>query len=145
MNEENKNLIAYCGLYCGDCFFFKGRIAGLAKELRKELRKAKLKQNYKEFISFSKEFSHFPECYRLLGVMVKMRCRGCRNGDGFPFCKIRKCCEKKGFLGCWECEEFETCKKLDFLKPTHKDAHLRNLKKLQKQGIEGFLNSKRYW
>ena len=25
-NEEDKNLIAYCGLYCGDCFAHKERL-----------------------------------------------------------------------------------------------------------------------
>ena len=41
---KNKNLIAYCGLYCGDCLFYKGEIADLARmtenrfeEIKKEL------------------------------------------------------------------------------------------------------------
>ena len=42
---------------------------------------------------------------------------------------------KKNIEGCWECNEFETCKKLDFLKPSHGDAHIENLRKIKKQGI----------
>jgi len=137
--------VAYCGLYCGDCFFYKGRITELSKELRKELRKAKLKENYKEFVKFAKEFENFERCYDLLGAMMRMKCKGCRAGDGYPFCKIRKCCIKKGYEGCWECDKFEKCKKLDFLKPTHKDAHIKNLSKIKKKGIEEFVKGKRYW
>lgn len=37
----DKNLVAYCDLYCGDCFGYKGIIANLARELRKELRQSK--------------------------------------------------------------------------------------------------------
>ncbi|RLF40821.1 MAG: hypothetical protein DRN12_04540 [Thermoplasmata archaeon] len=47
--------------------------------------------------------------------------------------------------GCWGCEDFETCSKLDFLKPTHGDAHLKNLGKIRRYGVERFLNGKRYW
>ena len=39
--SNNEKLIAYCGLYCGDCFGYKGKIAELAKDLRKELRQEK--------------------------------------------------------------------------------------------------------
>ena len=41
MSEQNKDLIAYCGLYCGDCFNYKGEIADLARDLRKKLREEK--------------------------------------------------------------------------------------------------------
>ena len=34
---------------------------------------------------------------------------------------------------------------LDFLKPIHEDAHLKNLRKIKKQGTEKFLSGKRYW
>jgi hypothetical protein len=146
MVKPDKNLVAYCGLYCGDCFFSKGEIADLARDLRKKLREAGFNQNYQEFVKFAKEFKDYPRCYEVLGAMVKMRCkRTCKNGGGPPFCKIRKCCQKKNIQGCWQCEEFETCEKLDFLKPTHKTAHLKNLRIIKKQGIDKFIGGKRYW
>ncbi len=139
-------LIAYCGLYCGDCFFYKGEIADLARDLRKKLREAKLSRNYKEFVKFAKEFKDYPKCYEVLGAMVRMRCKkGCRDGGGPPFCKIRKCAQNKGIEGCWECDKFETCNKLNFLTPTHGDAHIKNLKKIKKEGPTKFLEGKRYW
>jgi hypothetical protein len=67
----------------------------------------------------------YDTCYAVLGSMVKFRCKkGYKTGGGLPFCKIRNCCQKKGFDGCWECTEFEVCTKLDFLQPVHDDAHI---------------------
>jgi len=39
--DEDKKLIAYCGLYSGDCVNYKGEIADLARDLRKKLRQEK--------------------------------------------------------------------------------------------------------
>jgi len=100
MNNQARKLVAYCGLYCGDCFFYKGEIADLAKILRKKLREAKLDKNYEEFAKFAKEFKNYPVCYEVLGAMVRMRCKACLKGDGPPFCKIRKCCQRKNLRGC---------------------------------------------
>lgn len=47
--------------------------------------------------------------------------------------------------GCWECDEFETCEKLDFLKANHVDAHIKNLRKIKKKGVNEFLKEKKYW
>jgi len=67
-------------------------------------------------ISFFKVFENYEQCYEVLEAMVKFRCKNaCNGGDGPAFCKIRKCCQKKGIKGCWECSDFETCEKLDFL------------------------------
>ena len=144
--SEDKDLIAYCGLYCGECINHKGEIADLARDLRKKLREAKFDLVSLGLSKYFKEFNKYQECYEVLGAMVRLRCKNaCKNGGGPPFCKIRKCCQKKGYEGCWECEEFETCKKLEFLKPIHGDAHIKNLRKIKKQGIDKFLEGKKYW
>ena len=145
---EGKDLIAYCGLYCGDCFAHKGVVADLARDLRKELRQAKFDRIAQAMSasSFFAAYKNYPQCYEVLGAMVKFRCkRGCRDGGGPPFCKIRTCCQKKGIDGCWQCDEFETCKNLDFLKHSHEDAHLKNLRILRKAGVDSFLGGKRNW
>jgi hypothetical protein len=145
---ENKDLIGYCGLYCGDCFSYKGEIADLARDLRKKLREEKFNRLSQEWakVGFFKELKNYRECYEVLDALVKFRCKKtCRGGGGPPFCEVRKCCQAKGIQGCWECDEFETCDKLDFLKPIHKDAHLKNLRKIMKKGVDEFLKGKRYW
>ena len=146
--SERESLITYCGLCCLDCHAFTGKIPDLAHDLRKELRANK----YDKFAhaisqqSFGKAFKDYDTCYEVLGSMVKFRCKkGCRNGGGPPFCKIRTCCQKKGFEGCWECNIFETCDKLDFLKPVHDDVHIKNLKIIKKKGTTNFIKGKRNW
>jgi len=146
MNEAGGDLIAYCGLYCGECVNHKGEIADLARDLRKKLREAKFSRIAQELSGFLKEFNNYEQCYETLGAMVKLRCkRTCRGGGGPPLCKIRSCCLKKEIQGCWDCVEFKTCEKLDFLKPIHEDAHIKNLEKIKKQGIDKFLEGKKYW
>ncbi|MEW6481579.1 MAG: DUF3795 domain-containing protein [bacterium] len=148
MGKEDKNLIAYCSLYCGDCFGYKGKVADLSRDLRKELREAKFDKTaeYLSTLSFFEVFKNYKECYEVLGALVKMRCKkACKSGGGPPFCKMRKCCQKKGIEGCWQCEEFETCEKLDFLRPNHGDAHIKNLRIIKKKGVDEFLKGKRHW
>ena len=148
MVRGNKNLIGFCGLYCGDCFGYQGRIADLAVELRRELRQSKFEKTAEALstISFFQTFKNYRECYDVLGALVKLRCKkACKGGGGPPFCKIRKCCQRKGIDGCWQCDEFETCDKLDFLRPVHGDAHLRNLRKIKQRGVSEFLKGKRHW
>jgi len=148
MEEDGTDLIACCGLYCGDCHGYRGKVADLARDLRKELRDSK----YREFAlfasekGFNKALKDYDTAYDVLGAMVKFRCRkGCRNGGGPPFCKMRKCSGSKGFEGCWECPDFQTCTKLDFLRPVHGDAHIKNLRTLCRKGKEEFVKGKREW
>lgn len=148
MSESNTELIAYCGLYCGDCASHTGAVADLARDLRKELRQAKFARTagFLAEIPYFTVYKDYDKCYEVLGAMVKMRCKhACRGGGGPPFCKMRKCCQKKGITGCWECVDFETCAHLDFLKPVHGDAHIKNLKILRKKGARAFLAGKKYW
>ena len=141
---KNSDLIACCGLYCGDCFGYRGTVADLARDLRKELRQAKF-DKVAQAIPFE-AFKNYKECYECLGALVKMRCKKtCKGGGGPPFCKMRICCQKKGIEGCWECDEFETCNKLDFLEPIHGDAHIKNLRILSKKGVDAFIAGKKYW
>jgi len=145
---EGRPIIAYCGLYCNECFSYTGKIADIARDLRKELRQERFDKTAESLsaVPFFKVFKGYPGCYEVLGGMVKLRCRkGCRNGGGDPFCAIRRCCIKKVFEGCWECDEFEDCKKMDFLKVNHGDAHIKNLRKIKKKGKEEFLKGKKYW
>jgi hypothetical protein len=145
---KDTKLIAYCGLYCGDCHGFTGKIPDFARDLRKELRDIHY-DKFASFIStfpFGKDFKNYDECYKVLGAMVKFRCKkGCRDGGGSPFCKIRKCSLKKDFDGCWECSDFLDCKELIFLENVHGDAHIKNLKNIKKKSKKDFVNGKTLW
>lgn len=148
-SKKDLETIAYCGLCCQDCQGYNGRIPDLARDLRKELRQSKYKK-FADFMGqnpFGRKLKDYDTCYQVLGAMVKFRCRkGCRNGGGNPFCKVRACARKKGFEGCWLCEEFEDCKKLrGDLCEVHDDGHLKNLRRLKKKGVKAFLQGKRDW
>jgi hypothetical protein len=146
--KDQSHLVAYCGLNCGQCHGYTGTIPDLVRDLRKELRQIHF-DKFASFIStysFGKDFKNYDECYKVLGAMVKFRCRkGCIGGGGSPFCKIRKCAQKKEKEGCWECSDFETCKKLQFLEPVHGDAHLKNLRIITKTGKKKINVSKLLW
>jgi len=146
--KKDEESMAYCGLCCLDCHGYKQKVADLARDLRKELRDSKYKK-FADFIAqtnFGRFYENYDKCYEVLGAMVKFRChRGCRNGGGPPFCKIRLCSMKKGYAGCWECDSFETCDKLDFLKPVHGEAHKNNMRAIKKKGVRGFMEGKRSW
>lgn len=144
MNEKEK-AIAYCGLYCNECFNHKGEIADMARDLRKKLRQEKFDRKVPGLSKYFKGLTNYAVCYEVLGAMVRLRCnRDCREGGGNPSCKIRLCCKKKNVTGCWECTEFESCNKLDFLKPIHQDEHLTNLRKIKKQGTKVFVSTTKH-
>jgi hypothetical protein len=146
--DDGEKLIGYCGLYCGDCSGYKGTIADLARNLRKELERERF-ADLAEFLSkipFFKAFEGFGQCCEVLETLPKLRCRKtCRGNGGPPDCKIRKCSRENGLDGCWQCGAFKTCAKLEFLKAGHGDAHLRNLSKIKRRGAAAFVGGKRYW
>lgn len=140
--------IAYCGLYCEDCFGHTGRIADLSRDLRAELRRAKFDRIAGTLAEepYFKTFANYAEAYEVLGALVQLRCKNmCKGGGGPPFCKIRKCSQKKGYSGCWECDEFVDCDKLKTLEGAHKDANIKNLKKIRRMGVEGFVAGPKLW
>jgi len=144
--KDSINLIAYCGLYCGDCFIHKGKVADLARDLRKELRTSKFSRFARMISKYFKPYKNYDTTYEVLGMMVRLRCkRPCRNGGGPPSCRVRNCCLKKTIDGCWQCDEFEKCTRLDFLRAVHDDGHIKNLRILKRKGIAQFLRGKKHW
>lgn len=145
---EDIALITYCGLCCLDCHSHAGKIPDLARDLRKELRRVHY-EKFAEALSaypFGGPLKNYQDCYDLLGLMMKFRCtKGCRAGGGPPFCRIRECCREKDIAGCWECSNYPDCEKLDYLNAVHGDAHRKNLARIRKKGVKGFLEGKRDW
>ena len=145
---QQTDLIGYCGLYCGDCSGYTQTVANLARDLRAELRRHRFGKMAGALakVPIFKEFKDYDKCYNLLGTMMKMRCtKTCRGNGGPPGCKIRQCCRENNIRGCWECDEFVRCEKLKFLEQHHGEAHLKNLRKIKKQGPKAFITGKRYW
>ena len=147
-NADDLALVAYCGLYCGDCFWHTGHVQRLAAALSAEISHSGY-DHYARYVSrFAtgsglKEFGRFQE---VLAIMQVPFCtKACRDGGCDPKCGFRRCCRAKGYDGCWQCERFEKCPGLAQLKPIHGDGHLRNLRALKRRGPAAFVNGPRFW
>jgi hypothetical protein len=143
MGKQEFELTAYCGLYCGDCIRYRSKAIDLAEDLAEELHKIKF-DKYAEIRKDSvEEFKHYKEFRRVLDAIAKLQCDiPCRlGGDGcLEPCEIKKCVQAKNLEGCWECDEFETCKKFDFLKAFHGETPRDNLRKIKEHGLHRWAN-----
>jgi len=141
MKDQDTELTAFCGLYCGDCLRYKSKAADLGLELLTELKNINFENYVKVKKSSVKELEHYYEMIRAIEAINRLNCNTpCRlGGDGCNKpCKITKCVSSKNLNGCWECSEFEECNKFDFLKPFHGDGPQKNLKKIKKYGLSNW-------
>lgn len=86
----DRKQIGACGLYCGAC---------------------------RKYVEFHSTFSRqgITQIYSVLHLWLNEnvggKCPGCRDNEKASWCKIRKCCQEKGFHTCAECDkEVEECK-----------------------------------
>ena len=138
MKQNERELTAFCGLYCGDCIRYKCRASDLANELLDEIDKVHFTEYAKVKRIHSKGFENFGSLISSLKAISEIRCEiPCRSGgDGCGGkCEIIRCVKNKLLEGCWECDDFEGCHKLDFLKPFHGDGPINNLRKIREHGI----------
>jgi len=139
---KEKDLTAYCGLYCGDCIRYQSKSSDLANDLLKELKRQQFSEYAKVKRIHIKEFEYFNLLISSLKAISDLKCEiPCRlGGDGcVSSCEIVRCIKEKSYEGCWECSEFEFCNKLDFLKPFHGDGPLKNLRRIKELGIESWV------
>ena len=144
-----KELLAYCGIYCADCLGNSGVIANAADEFKKVLDDYKFVKTVKAF-GF-KELEEYDKFYKMLGFMTGLKCPFiCRTmEDSKTDCKIRKCCINKGFYACYECEDLEDCSKLQSsMGELHTESCRKNLKAIKEMGLDNWLKSGKrvmYW
>jgi len=121
MTEENANLVAYCGLYCPKCY--KMVVSDAAEFLKNALENTHIcGSKHDPPTQFKDELNN----------LVLLRCPKLCKGGGNPNCIIRKCCIEKNLAGCWDCNDFQTCKNLN-------EQFINNIKKIKKLGIDGFI------
>ena len=133
MNENPKNLVGYCGLYCGACGIHQGKIKQAAENLQKIISAYGFDKLTTELAKYEPAFNHYTEFENVLNGFVKMfgECPGCLTGGGPPDCAIRECCEQKAYTTCTGCGETETCEKLQRYGP----QELERLQKIKAMGI----------
>ena len=139
-----KTQVSYCGLFCGNCPIRQSKVDKLSDELLNKLETPELQKMILGLPEiFPEQFGSFKDIdkfYEILKAMKKLSCsRICKEEGGSTNCKIRICCRDKGFEGCWNCSQFETCETLSWLEPTHKCANIQNMKIIRDKGMEEFL------
>lgn len=141
---QETELTAYCGLYCGDCIRYRSRASDLARELLSELKNtefnkyAEIKSSSAKQLDAVRQFEHYGKCCEVLEAIATLQCNSpCRVGGGCPTfsCGILECCREKGFEGCWQCDGFESCEKLESLRSIHGDSPRQNLRTIKELGL----------
>jgi len=103
--EKEKDMIAYCGLYCRICDYYTDKIRNSARNLLEIVRRHR---ELKIFAETTKAYD-FDELLRGLEWLAKELgpcIGGCRGGGGWEECPLRKCCIEKGVEFCFECSEY---------------------------------------
>lgn len=142
----DKNLLAFCGLYCGDCAGHTGAIADAAENLKRISGEYKFERTAGEI--FAEELPDYDKFAEKLTFITGLRCSpSCRDkAEGETTCAIRKCCKERGYFACNECAEFTNCDKFTGLNALHGDSCARNLTAINETGLEEWLTKgKRYW
>jgi hypothetical protein len=144
-----KEMLAYCGFYCGDCLGHTGVIADAAADFKAVLEKYKFEKSAK--CIFPDQLKEYNKIFDKIVFMTSLRCpMVCRERkDDNIDCEVRKCCRDKGFFACYECDDFEICEKLkSMMEGLHYEAIMRNLKEIKTMGLEKWLSKGKahhYW
>ncbi len=114
MSVAPRELVGYCGLYCGACGIRQGRIRQAVENLRKVVSAYGFDKAAPELAKWEPAFGHYAEFEKVLDGFAKLlgNCPGCVAGGGDPGCVVRQCCKQKAYATCAECGEMDTCEKL---------------------------------
>lgn len=138
----DKFLTTHCGIYCGDCPRYKAKFSDMCAELLDEFGKSHFSELAKILATKNDKFGKYDEMLSLLKTISALKCEmPCRAGGGRgASCEVIVCNTARNIEGCWDCDEFGQCGKLDFLKPFCGDAPIGNLRKIRKYGADNWAN-----
>mgnify|MGYP006303762563 CR=1 FL=1 len=149
MKDKVDDLIAFCGYYCADCMLFNSRIAKLAEQLGDEIDRSGFDRYFAvksacadPLIEDVESFNDYQVFKKMLDVLVRQTCHTpCRSGgDGCgEECPIKRCVLERGLQGCWECGDYESCDKTDFVVPFWGDILRQNIELIKTHGLETWL------
>lgn len=88
-------------------------------------------------------FKHMPEFMEVLDGIVNLQCKttcqeagGCSISGDTHECNALKCIKSKGYDGCWQCNDFKKCDKLNFLKRGYGYVIEENLTNIKEKGFD---------
>ena len=124
-SSGKRNLIAFCGLYCGACSF---RVAAQDNDRR--------------------HLQDMPAKYDAYKDAPMDVCPGCRQESRDGRCAIRDCARERGLMHCGQCSDFP-CPRIRSFNDDgvpHHAASVSNLARLTEVGEEAWLREQeRYW
>jgi len=143
--EQKEKLVAYCGLYCGDCAGYTKDLAKAAKQLKSQIEKYKFHLTVEAM--FSEQFNNYEEFVKNLEFMTQLECPTVCTQRDTTQCKIWHCCREKNYSGCYDCDEFDTCEKIrNALGELFFDACIENLRQIKAMGVREWIEKgRRYW
>ncbi len=149
--EEEKRLIAPCGIYCGACDIFLGKSMHLARELHRILDGFNLTDVAPFVLEAEQE-----QARDFLAILKKWgsgkQCPGCIKGGGNPDCPIEACAKEKGLYTCAECERmpcspdernedpFSPESLLGLITKRYSGWNIENLKRIREIGYRRFID-----
>lgn len=148
-NKEKKTnaLVGYCGLHCGACGIYQGRIKQAVGNLKGVIGAYGFDKMMPELAKWEPSLQHYAEFEKVMSGLVKLfgECPGCAGGGGDPSCAVRQCAKGKGFVTCVECAEMDGCKTLkryswtkDRLQKIKADGFSKWLCEMQKKVAAGY-------
>lgn len=149
--STEKELLAYCGIYCPDCLGYTGVVADAAENLLDVLTRHKFERTAASV--FPEELAEYDRLREMLGFMAALRCPArCRKDESAASassCRVRACCRERGFFACYECDGFEECETLSsIVGGLHAESCVANLKSVREMGLDAWLQSGKrhhYW
>ncbi len=136
---DQRRYTACCGLYCRDCIPSRDTLFDAARALADELDRARFARYAALKACRDDSFADYERFRRYLSTVSTLRCPGpCSEGGGKSHCAIRDCAGSKGYAGCWECGEFETCGLLEPFAPFHGDTPVSNLRLIREHGPDNW-------
>ncbi len=109
--KEAKKLVGYCGIYCGSCGMFRGRIySKIAQEFLEIIKAAGYPDELTINPNSDKPDFNFTEFRKGLEYLSQENsgayCQEpCKLGGGVN-CEFRLCVKEKGLEICYECDDF---------------------------------------
>jgi hypothetical protein len=149
----DKDLMTYCGGYCGECALYPGFTAlreaallmgelidthGLQNWIPQAMKPDA--ENKFDFTEFRQGLAFFSDPEPWFTCQ-----KTCKRGGGYPECLMRKCCQERGLDICFDCKEFPCSKvrwnpgmieRAEEYKKLGKEEWLREQEKKTKRGFE---------
>lgn len=138
---ELKKLIGYCGIYCGGCGMYNGRIIAMVARDFKELMES---YSYPDWVpKFGGIDFNFEEFQKGLDYFTRENsgCYSqvpCKEGCGMPECEIKECAKRKGVEYCFECNDFP-CEHFSQFGEEWRLAMIEEHERFKKLGMDGWV------